>query len=70
MKRSDYITKWASVFAIIALGWVLAPVLRTPLTSARIQTGERLRMSDGIGSASNEAVRRLPKLRTQLATHI
>ncbi len=66
MHRNYYITKWAVVLAIIASGWGVVPWSRTPLSLARMQTGERLGTPAGIGGASNAAVPRLPKLRTRV----
>ena len=63
MQRHDYITKCAGVLAIIALGSLATPWLRT--TPARIQMGGRPAMAAGIGNAGDAAVRHFPKLRTR-----
>jgi hypothetical protein len=63
MQRHDYITKCAGVLAIIALGSLATPWLRT--TPARIQMGGRPAMAAGVGNESEAAVPRFPKLRTR-----
>jgi hypothetical protein len=61
MQRKHHIAKWLIAFAMIALGGVVAPGLRTALPFAGVRTGECLRAdTDPAGSAT---VGRLPKLR-------
>ena len=65
MQKNYYIIKWAVISAFILLGWGVTPGPRTPLTLERMQIGEFLGTGDGIGSADDTTVRRLPKLRTR-----
>lgn len=63
MQRYAYVIKWVSIFAIIALGCVAVPGLRTSLSWSHAEIGHARGTAADIASADDTPGRPLPKLR-------